>query len=421
MAGPPLLYSTYTTNPDATVDAHVLSLLSATSPLSYNSATGQFTIQQASGAQDGYLSSVDWNTFNSKQAPLTLPLSIANGGTNNTGPFTAGSVIFSNGTLLTQDNAALFWDDTNKAFCVGTVTQSASITVVAQIAGQDAGNFTAAARGVAAGAGGGFSILGGIGGIPASGAGGTGGTLAFTAGAGGSPTAGAGGQGGAINLKGGAGALATGTGAGGAGGTGGIVSLAGGQGGTSVVSGRVGGTGGSLSLQAGLGGGNSAGGTAGTGGFFLAVGGAGGQIIGSSGTSGTGGNCQFTGGAGGGQNLSTLNIAGGTGGNCIFSGGQGGPSKGYPPGAGGNITFNGGQAGTDVNAGYSGAGGNINFYPGQPTNGGALGKMNFGQYTTDIVNVVAGAGAGVPVNQVTPAAWIAWQRNSVAGFIPWYQ
>ena len=133
MSSPPLLYSTYTTNPDATVDAHVLSLLSATSPLSYNSATGQFTIQQASGAQDGYLSSVDWNTFNSKQAPLTLPLSIANGGTNNTGPFTAGSVILLQRNPTHPGQAALFWDDTNKAFCVGTDTQKGFDSVVAQI------------------------------------------------------------------------------------------------------------------------------------------------------------------------------------------------------------------------------------------------------------------------------------------------
>ena len=41
--------------------------LSATSPLSYNNATGAFSIQVANTTQNGYLSSTDWNTFNGKQ------------------------------------------------------------------------------------------------------------------------------------------------------------------------------------------------------------------------------------------------------------------------------------------------------------------------------------------------------------------
>jgi predicted heme/steroid binding protein len=49
-----------------------LSSLSASSPLAYNSGTGAFSIQVATGAQNGYLSSTDWTTFNSKQNALTL-------------------------------------------------------------------------------------------------------------------------------------------------------------------------------------------------------------------------------------------------------------------------------------------------------------------------------------------------------------
>lgn len=41
--------------------------LSASTPLSYNNTTGDFSIQQANGSQSGYLSSTDWSTFNSKQ------------------------------------------------------------------------------------------------------------------------------------------------------------------------------------------------------------------------------------------------------------------------------------------------------------------------------------------------------------------
>lgn len=40
--------------------------VSGVTPISFNSANGQISIQQASGSQDGYLSSTDWTTFNNK-------------------------------------------------------------------------------------------------------------------------------------------------------------------------------------------------------------------------------------------------------------------------------------------------------------------------------------------------------------------
>jgi hypothetical protein len=46
--------------------------LSASAPLSYNNTTGAFTISQANTSTNGFLSSTDWNTFNSKQNALTL-------------------------------------------------------------------------------------------------------------------------------------------------------------------------------------------------------------------------------------------------------------------------------------------------------------------------------------------------------------
>lgn len=51
---------------------------------------------------------------------ITGVLPIANGGTNNSSTYTSGSIIFSNGTLLTQDNAALFWNDGNQSIGIGT-------------------------------------------------------------------------------------------------------------------------------------------------------------------------------------------------------------------------------------------------------------------------------------------------------------
>ena len=48
-----------------------LTSLSATTPLSYNSSTGAFSIQAASSTQNGYLTSANWTTFNNKQAALS--------------------------------------------------------------------------------------------------------------------------------------------------------------------------------------------------------------------------------------------------------------------------------------------------------------------------------------------------------------
>ena len=67
-------------------------------------------------------------------AAVTGTLPIANGGTNNAAAYTAGSVIFSNGTSLTQDNSKLFWDDTNFRLGIGTAapTQALDITGTGQ-------------------------------------------------------------------------------------------------------------------------------------------------------------------------------------------------------------------------------------------------------------------------------------------------
>lgn len=45
-----------------------VSTINATAPLVWNSGTNTLSITQSGAASDGYLSSVDWNTFNNKQA-----------------------------------------------------------------------------------------------------------------------------------------------------------------------------------------------------------------------------------------------------------------------------------------------------------------------------------------------------------------
>lgn len=67
---------------------------------------------------------------NATGLPLTTGvtgiLPIANGGTNNSSAYTAGSIIFSNGTSLTQDNANFFWNDTNQSIGIGTNTPASA-------------------------------------------------------------------------------------------------------------------------------------------------------------------------------------------------------------------------------------------------------------------------------------------------------
>jgi hypothetical protein len=91
---------------------------SASNPIIVTNNTTNPTISMfpASSSQNGYLSKEDWTYFNSK---LTLPI------------LTPGSLVFSNsnGTSLAQNNARLFWDNTNNRLGVGTNTPSSTMQV----------------------------------------------------------------------------------------------------------------------------------------------------------------------------------------------------------------------------------------------------------------------------------------------------
>lgn len=82
--------------------------VATTAPITGGTITGSGTIgiTQASGSTDGYLSSTDWTTFNNK---FTLPA------------LTSGSVLFSNGTTIAQDNANFNWDDALDKLSIGGV------------------------------------------------------------------------------------------------------------------------------------------------------------------------------------------------------------------------------------------------------------------------------------------------------------
>lgn len=71
-----------------------LSALSASAPLSYNNTTGTFGITQATTSTNGYLLSNDWNTFNNKQAAISLTTT----GTSGNATFSANTLNIPNYT-----------------------------------------------------------------------------------------------------------------------------------------------------------------------------------------------------------------------------------------------------------------------------------------------------------------------------------
>jgi hypothetical protein len=90
-------------------------LTNVSAPLIGNGGSTALGIQTASASQPGALSAADWTTFNSK---FTLP------------SLTSGSVIFSNGTTVAQNNASFFWDNTNTRLGLGTTSPGQRLNVV---------------------------------------------------------------------------------------------------------------------------------------------------------------------------------------------------------------------------------------------------------------------------------------------------
>jgi hypothetical protein len=95
--------------------------VTATSPLfSSGGSTPNITIQQASGSQNGFLSSTDWTTFNNKQSALTNPV---------TGTGTSGQVAYFTGTSAISGESNLFWDASNDKLGIGTNTPATTLEV----------------------------------------------------------------------------------------------------------------------------------------------------------------------------------------------------------------------------------------------------------------------------------------------------
>ena len=64
---------------------------------------------------------------------LDIPVTVAHGGTGLTAALTAGSVVFSNGTTIAEDNSNFFWDDSNNRLGIGTTTPLDELHVVGAV------------------------------------------------------------------------------------------------------------------------------------------------------------------------------------------------------------------------------------------------------------------------------------------------
>ncbi|MCU0469824.1 MAG: hypothetical protein MUF58_14590 [Arcicella sp.] len=90
--------------------------ITANAPLSVTnpSTTPQISLAQADSTTNGFLSSIDWKNFNNKSKLPSL---------------TAGSLLFSDGTSISQNNSKLFWDNTAGRMSIGKNTVAGTLAV----------------------------------------------------------------------------------------------------------------------------------------------------------------------------------------------------------------------------------------------------------------------------------------------------
>jgi collagen type VII alpha len=117
-------------------DARARTALSVSgTPLTYNSSTGVFGINQANTTTDGYLSSTDWNTFNGKQNAIT-PAAVTAGSTKITLAGTPGTAALQ--AFSVDVNEA----NLNLANIGGTLNAATQLTAIVPIANGGTGSST---------------------------------------------------------------------------------------------------------------------------------------------------------------------------------------------------------------------------------------------------------------------------------------
>jgi hypothetical protein len=173
-----------------TPNAGTVTGVTAAAPLSVTdgTTTPSITLSQASGSTNGFLSSTDWTTFNNKQNALSNANASTSGILTNTDwttfnnkqnalsnanattsgiltntdwttfnnkftlpSLTSGSVLFSNGTTLSQSNAKFFWNNTNNRLGIGTSSPNRTLTVNSTNAGSGTADWIAGDFGGTAG------------------------------------------------------------------------------------------------------------------------------------------------------------------------------------------------------------------------------------------------------------------------------
>lgn len=98
------------------------------------------TYSNANATTTGLLSNTDWNTFNNKQTALSNANTTTNGILTSADwnvfnnkfslpTLTDGSILFSNGSTISQNNNKYFWDNTNNRLGIGTNTPNRTLTV----------------------------------------------------------------------------------------------------------------------------------------------------------------------------------------------------------------------------------------------------------------------------------------------------
>lgn len=132
------------------LDSRARAALSVSAPLGYNSGTGAFTITQAGAAQDGYLSSTDWNTFNNKQAAGNY-ITALTGDVSATGPGSVAATIGAN--VVSNSKLAQMAAGTIKGNNTGGLSDPLDLTT-AQVTAM-LNQFTALLQGLVPASGGG--------------------------------------------------------------------------------------------------------------------------------------------------------------------------------------------------------------------------------------------------------------------------
>jgi len=128
-------YPSFTvTTPSGTVTS-----VTGTAPIaSSGGATPAISISQSSGSTDGYLSSTDWTTFNSKAAPFTYTTSYIPYGQGTTTPNQSSSLTFASSTLTAPIVSA------SNGLVVNSNTVSASYSIPSGSSASSVGPMTVA-------------------------------------------------------------------------------------------------------------------------------------------------------------------------------------------------------------------------------------------------------------------------------------